>query len=212
MLTVGDILKRARAEKKLTLEDGEKQLRIRKKYLAALEANAWDDLPSLPYIKGFLHNYSKYLGLKPEEMLAFFRRQFHEKEKERLLPTGLTAGDREPLFRITPQIAMIMVVASFLGVFFSYLFFQYRNLTNPPPVTIEKPLEGEIVQSTTLTVIGKTDADAVVSVNNQQIALSDTGTFSATISLNPGVNTVTVEATSKQGKKRAVTRTIQADY
>ena len=52
MLTVGEILIKARSEKKLSLEEIEKKIRIRKKFLIALEDNDWDRLPSLPYIKG----------------------------------------------------------------------------------------------------------------------------------------------------------------
>jgi len=41
MRTVGEILKKARQEKNLTLDEIEKSLRIRKKFLMALEENAW---------------------------------------------------------------------------------------------------------------------------------------------------------------------------
>jgi len=209
MHTVGEILKKARIEKNLSLENIEKNLRIRKKFLIAIEENAWDRLPSLPYIKGFLRSYSSYLGLKSEEIIAIFRRQFSLQEKSGLLPDGLTHPVNEPSIRFTPQLAVITIITSFIVLFFSYLFLQYKAYTNPPNLIVEKPQEGEILLSDKIIVTGKTDNQAVISVNNQKIAVSQNGEFSTTLSLPPGVNTILIESVSKYGKKRSITRTIQ---
>lgn len=209
MLTVGEILKKARLEKRLTFEEVEKNLRIRKKYLIALEENAWGKLPSSPYIKGFIRNYSSLLGLKPDEMIAVFRRQFQEQEKAGLLPRGLTYPISEPIFRFTPRMTLGAIILSFIILFFGYLAFQYKAYISPPYLTITTPSEGETINSEKIQIAGKTDSDAVVSVNNQKIALSQNGEFSTSITLSPGVNTIVFESISKYGKKRAITRTIQ---
>lgn len=209
MRTIGEILIKVRYEKKLTLEEIEKQLRIRKKFLIALEENDWSKLPSLPYIKGFLKNYSSFLGLKSDEMLAIFRRQFHQQEKAGLLPKGLTNPLDEPMIRFTPQLTGIILTISFLVIFFGYLFLQYLSFVNPPELSVESPKEGEIISSEKVTVKGKSDRDAVISVNNQKIALGENGEFTTILTLSPGINTISIEGTSKQGKKRTITRTIQ---
>ena len=209
MYTVGEILRKARNEKNLSLDDIEKNLRIRKKFLVAIEENAWDRLPSLPYIKGFLRNYSSYLGLKSEEIIAIFRRQFNLQEKSGLLPEGLTHPMDEPPIRFTPQLAVVTIITSFIVLFFTYLFIQYKAYTNPPDLTVNKPAEGEVLLGDKIQVSGKTDSHAVISINNQKIAISQNGEFSTTLSLPPGVNTILVESISKYGKKRAITRTIQ---
>ncbi len=209
MLTVGEILKKARTEKRLELDVIEKQLRIRKKFLEALEENAWERLPSLPYIKGFLRNYSLFLGLKPEEMLAIFRRQFSDQQKGKLIPEGLTHPLNEPLLKFTSQMAVFAVIALFLLFFLGYLILQFRSYTSPPNLVINKPSEGLVLNSNKIQIEGKTDSDAVVSVNNQKIALDSNGLFTTTISLLPGVNTITIESTSKYGKKKILTRTVE---
>lgn len=209
MRTVGEILKKARFEKKLTLEEIENNLRIRKKFLIALEENSWDKLPSLTYIKGFLRNYSSFLGLKPEEMVAIFRRQYQEQEKARVLPEGLAHPLNEPILRFTPQLAIIGIILSFIIFFFGYLFIQYKIYTSPPDLIITQPREGEIVSSEKVQVAGKTDIDAVVSVNNQKIAISGNGEFTTTLTLSPGINTFVAESVSKYGKKKTISRTIQ---
>lgn len=209
MRTVGEILKKARLEKKFTFEDIEKATKIRKKFLMALEENAWDKLPSLPYIKGFIRNYSVFLGLKPDEMVAIFRRHFTEFEKTGLLPSGLTHPLDEPVLRFTPQIGLIGITIAFVLLFFGYLFFQFKSYTNPPDLMVTKPKEGEIVNSSKVEIAGKTATDAVIAVNSQKIALSANGEFNTTLLLSPGVNSIIIESTSKYGKKKTITRTIQ---
>ncbi len=53
----------------VTLAEAEVATRIRQKYLAALEADEWDLLPGEVVGRGFLRNYSTYLGLEPTEMI-----------------------------------------------------------------------------------------------------------------------------------------------
>src|SRR3989338_5258331 len=94
MLTIGEILKRVRLEKKLTFEEIEIHLKIRKKFLMALEENSWEKLPSLPYIKGFLKNYRSFLGLKPNDMLDITSPKEGEIfSSERIMVTGITNTD-----------------------------------------------------------------------------------------------------------------------
>lgn len=209
MRTIGEILKRARVEKKLTFEEIEVHLRIRKKFLMALEENSWEKLPSLPYIKGFLKNYSSFLGLKPDEMLAIFRRQFRQQEKQGLLPEGVTESLNQSRFRYTPKTISILVIVFFILFFFGYLFYQYRNITNPPPLDIISPKEGQIFSSDRISVTGITNTDAVVLINNQKIAVDDSGHFSTTVTFAPGTNIVVVESVSKYNRKNTIKRTIQ---
>lgn len=209
MRTIGEILQKARIEKKYTLEEIEGQLRIRKKFLQALEDNNWSKLPSLTYIKGFLRNYSAFLGLKPDEMVAIFRRQYQEQEKSGVIPKGLTHPLNGPLLQVTSHFTIVGIIICFIIFFFGYLFIQYKNYTNPPGLIITAPQEGEVIQSDKITLSGKTDNDAVVSVNDQKIAITSDGEFSTSLTLPPGINTIAVESVGKNGKKRSTTRTIQ---
>lgn len=211
MKTVGEILRRTRIEKKFTFEDVEKATKIRKKFLISLEENDWDKLPSLPYIKGFIRNYSLYLGLTPEEMVAIFRRHFKEKEKAGLIPSGLTHPLDERVFTFTPQTTLIAILGGFIILFSGYLIYQYKAYTSPPELSVISPKEGEIILESKIRISGKTDTDAVISINNEKIALSANGEFSTSVIAVPGVNTVSIESTSKYGKKRTVTRTVKVE-
>ncbi|MBK8051636.1 MAG: helix-turn-helix domain-containing protein [Anaerolineales bacterium] len=67
--SVGPILRERREAMGVTLAEAEVATRIRQKYLAALESDEWDLLPGEVVGRGFLRNYSTYLGLEPTEMI-----------------------------------------------------------------------------------------------------------------------------------------------
>ncbi len=71
---LGDRLRSTRDERGLTLEDAERDTRISKRYLQALESEQFEIIPAPVYARGFLRSYSQYLGLDPQEMLELFPR------------------------------------------------------------------------------------------------------------------------------------------
>ena len=63
---LGVYLKKIRESKKSTLDDIAKETKIQKRYLEAIEANMYDDIPGETYLRGFLRNYATAVGLNPE--------------------------------------------------------------------------------------------------------------------------------------------------
>jgi cytoskeletal protein RodZ len=76
-MRIGQQLKTAREEQKLTINEVSSAIRINKKYLQALEDENFLLIPSQVYAKGFLKAYAIYLKLDQKElvseMLAYFR-------------------------------------------------------------------------------------------------------------------------------------------
>lgn len=66
---LGVWLRRTRESRQLTLEDAEEALRIRKRYLQALEVSDYAALPGEIQARGFLRNYARFLGLPVEDVL-----------------------------------------------------------------------------------------------------------------------------------------------
>src|SRR3954469_6545363 len=63
MFEVGNSLREARLRQKLDFPELEQAVKVRAKYLRALEEEQFDILPAATYIKGFLRAYADYLGL-----------------------------------------------------------------------------------------------------------------------------------------------------
>ncbi|WP_427854584.1 helix-turn-helix domain-containing protein [Desulfotomaculum copahuensis] len=70
------MLREARLARGISLADAEEATKIRGRYLEALEKEAFDVLPGRVYVKGFLRNYARFLGLDGELMAASYDEQF----------------------------------------------------------------------------------------------------------------------------------------
>ena len=68
MKDIGNFLRERREARGISLIEVEKDLKIRKKYLQALEEGNVDAIPGKTYLIGYLRNYSKYLGIDEENI------------------------------------------------------------------------------------------------------------------------------------------------
>jgi cytoskeleton protein RodZ len=66
--TVGERLRAARKEKRLSLEDIAAQTRIPQRHLESIETGAWDSLPAPTYTTGFAKSYASAVGLDRTEI------------------------------------------------------------------------------------------------------------------------------------------------
>lgn len=208
MKTTGAILREARELKGLSLSDVEDATKIRVKFLEAIERDAFGEIPSLSYAKGFVKNYSEFLGLNSHTVLAFFRRQTTDVPKSSLLPTGVTQPLNRSFFQLTPAKFIAFIVSSLVVVFLLYLGIQYRTIGRDPQLIIESPVSGVVVSGKRIDIIGKTDPDATVTVQGISVLVRSDGKFFDQVALEPGVNKITVTATSRFGKVVTQTREV----
>jgi cytoskeletal protein RodZ len=204
MIKLGQLLFRQRNRRKLSLEDAAKATKIKASFLAAIEKGDYHKLPSPAYAKGFVINYATYLGLSKAEAVALFNREFDEKRAYKVLPDSLTRETHFPQRRIKIQESLLLV-AGLIIIFFGFIFFQYKSAFFAPPLSISSPKEGSTLSRET-TIVGKTDSDATVTVNNEPVSLDSDGKFSKKLELFPGKTTITVKAKSRFGKETVVTR------
>lgn len=87
MNELGSWLRAAREAKNLSLAEVEATLRIRQKFLAAMEAEQWDALPGEVATLGFLRKYAAYLGLDAQEAVNRYRRSVPDAPPPIPLPT-----------------------------------------------------------------------------------------------------------------------------
>jgi transcriptional regulator with XRE-family HTH domain len=86
MNELGRVLSEARVQRGLTLEDCERDTRISKRYLDALEREDWKVFPAPVYSRAFLRTYAQYLGLNPAELMRAFQAQAEEPPSFQPLP------------------------------------------------------------------------------------------------------------------------------
>jgi cytoskeletal protein RodZ len=208
MTTVGQILQKTRLEKKITLEQVESQTKIRQNILSALEEDNFQKLSSLASVKGLLKTYAEFLGLSSERILAIFRRDFDRKERKKVIPQGLVNPLDKPGFSWGPKKTLIFLIVVFFLTISTYLIYQYLSLVRAPFLRVDFPKEGIQITQSTLEISGRADPDSLVTVNSDSVLLSSKGEFNYKIELFSGENKITIEATSKLGKKTKIERTV----
>lgn len=207
MLTSGEILKNKRVEIGLSLSDVEKITKIRQKFLLALEEGRLDSLPGKTYVSGFVRNYSEFLSLPVESVLAVMRREYDDQKKKVLIPSGLT----KPLLAqsiFTKKLAIPLTFFLALLLLGIYLYTQYRSFGSAPNLTVVSPPDKIEIKKEILDIKGRTDKEARVFVNGQEITVEENGQFLQKINLTPGENTIAIISVNKQGKETKIERVV----
>ena len=88
MFQIGDSLREARTRRGYSAADVHKAIRIRERYLTALEEERWDMLPGEAYTKGFLRTYAEHLGLNSQLYIDEYNARIarHEEDGPALVP------------------------------------------------------------------------------------------------------------------------------
>jgi cytoskeleton protein RodZ len=73
--SVGELLRAAREAKKLSLDDANRETKISIAILTSMEADDFDAVGSDIYLKGFLRNYARFLGIDADSVLRTLDRQ-----------------------------------------------------------------------------------------------------------------------------------------
>lgn len=133
----GAILRKTREDKGWSYSDVEDNIKIRARYLEAMENENYEILPGPIYIKGFLRTYSRLLGLNPEEMVNYYISSAeHNIEPEVHVP--LTPIHRSPVW-FRPVILVLMAILA-VGIVVGISYFSQANNTPSGPDFTPAPL------------------------------------------------------------------------
>ncbi|MBI4079084.1 MAG: helix-turn-helix domain-containing protein [Candidatus Levybacteria bacterium] len=208
MIKVGQLLRDERVRRGLTIEEISKATKIRTNFLSAIEKGEYRNLPSSAYAQGFVRNYVEFLGLPKRETMAWFRREFDEKALYKVLPDGFARQQDIPMQRIRVQ-QTVIIIGALLFTLVAYLTFQYRYAIVNPPLSIDEPKEGKIVTGDAVEVVGDTDPNATIFVNDNAVSVDKDGGFTKQLDVFEGQTTITVKAVNRFGKETVVERHIQ---
>jgi len=196
MLSVGTILKNEREKKGLLLIDIEKQIKVREKYLKAIEDENWNYFSSKIYITGILKNYSRILNLDHKKVLAFFRRDYEKKEetrfKRKVTSSYLTSGTKKLL-----KLGLITLTLFFI----LYFIFQLKTYFSPPSMIILSPTKTNFSVEKNVKITGKTEKDTSITIAGERIYQNKEGVFIYEYSLKEGENKLVINLIGANGKK-----------
>lgn len=199
MLSVGDLLKKTRIQKGLTFREIEKQLKVREKFLTAIEQNNWSVFTSKIYIAGIIRNYARILELDENKMLAFFRRDFENIEDvnfKKRIKNNYFKSESKRIIRL-----LIIAIIFFFIVYFAY---QLKLYLSPPSVILLQPKNTVFKIEDKIHIVGQTDKDAVITIFGERVYQDKNGIFVYDYPIKSGKNELDIEVIGANGKKTEV--------
>ena len=145
-LNIGAALRAAREFHGLDLEELSQATRIRRSYLTALEDMRFEDLPSRPFIIGYIRAYAKALRLDPEAAVARFREDAPDEGQGLRAPVGVRR-ERDPRLTLFVVAGIVVVIGVAL-----WNVAQHSITVDAPPVGVPPTVAQSAAQSAALPV------------------------------------------------------------
>ena len=209
--TIGSLLRDRRREKGLTIEQIAETTKIRSEYLSALENSLYDTFPSEVYLKGFLKNYAKFLGISPDHALALYRRENIVKVTKKKYDFVEKIKDKTSKITITPNKVIVLITGILIISLLIYLSSYFGTILKKPVITITTPIsissEGEFTYTTSdssVEIAGQLDTNATVMINGQDVSPATIKNFSKTFPVTGESTKFTIVATSPFGRETTI--------
>lgn len=206
--TVGKKLIQARKNKQIELVDVARHLKINIKYLEALENGQLKKLPAGVYAQNYLQVYADYLGLDVNEIIGQHQTENEgliEKKDSKLFVQKVT---KARYFLSIPKLLKNLLIIFAITICVLYIGFYINNITSAPDLYIGNPATDISTSDRKIKIIGKTDKNANVNINGEDILISQDGEINYSLDLKTGLNIVVIQSQKKYSKTNVVIRNI----
>lgn len=205
--SVGAYIKKSRQKKSISLEEASFKTGIKIKYLKAIEESNYRDLPRGVYAKIFFKKYIDFLDIRHKNIVSDFVKE-HDRsqnfEKNIFFNKVVSWKSFISLPRVLRNILIFLVVI----VCLFYLFFYLKNIFAPPFLEVYNIEDKQIINSSSVLIEGKTDAESEVSINGEVVLSDSSGQFSEVIYLKSGINFIHISAKKKYSQQNLIIKQI----
>jgi len=216
-MTLGEKIRHLREDRRITILEASRGTKIQVRYLEFLEAGDYDSLPADVYVRGFLRSYGDFLGVDERILVKLY-------EKEKGIRDNM-ARSRNPVrnnqlaspvnissFVFTPKKLAIVLLGLVVVSAIFYLYREVGSFSNDPRLIIFSPANNSEINGNSVVIDGVTDKDSKLFINGQAILVDDDGRFREEITLQSGVNTISVHSENKFGKEKTETISVQGKH
>lgn len=202
-MTLGEILKKYREKNRITIDQFSNITKIPQKVILNLESDNYNELLGVEYIKNYIKVYSRYLRLDEKKLLSLYIPN-NNSNKQSSRMTG------KPEFKVylTPKIIKIVGILLIAIILISYLFFQVSKIFKNPYLEVTVPHQDLVIIDNFIQIIGLTEREATVFINDREIVTDGSGYFKVTLDLNHGINLIKISAKKKHSKETVIFREI----
>ena len=165
---------------------------------ALLEGN-FDQLPSQPYIRGYLFKISTALGAENDYLWQIFQSSVEA--------SSSGEKDRLPINRFALQkmskTTMVWIIAGL--VVFLLISLNFNRILGKPTIDVTVP---DTTEESVVMVIGVINPEDRLTLNGEIIYTNDIGSFEKQVQLEPGLNTLEVKARRYLGRETKLVKQV----
>lgn len=142
---IGPTLREARNRRKIDLSEVEAAIKIRVRYLQAIENEEWDALPGGAYTRGFIRTYAFYLGLDGERLADDFSRSNAPAEGDRVPKRvePVQSGARGSHPQLSARLLLALVCLALVALVVAIALAGGSGSSSPSPAAREGSKKGE---------------------------------------------------------------------
>jgi len=162
----GKLLQAAREEKNLRPEDIAYEIRLTPSQVLALEENDYTSMPEETYVRGYLRNYARLVGIAENDILMSFARlsRSSEKKTQAVLPVSEDNSDKS---KKSVQWLAVGIVSTFIILSAVWVLNPSENLAieenkTETPAVVEKPVSTEVPVGTSTLNLNKLADNTIV--------------------------------------------------
>ena len=172
---------------------------VPQRFIVSLVGGDFKNLPSEPYIRGYLFKIAGVLDADPNFLWRSFRQssEIHSSGSADLLP-----ANRFSLQRISSKkVWIVLIVLTLLG----FLGFRIDSILGKPTLDVTLP---ETTTNQTINVTGKVNPGDTLTLNNEVVYPDERGQFEKEVQLETGLNTLEFRANRFLGRETRVVKQV----
>ena len=202
MVTAGEVLKTKRKSLGKTIQQISQETKIQERFLEYIEKNEYEKFDSDVFVSGFIKIYSDNLNLDTERVLALYRRGNGHIYKD--VDRKKIKQKKKRKISFSPKNITILIIVIFLLGILSYIGYEIFLFQNPPTINVSSPNNETTVSESKITIKGTTKNSTSLLISEEEISLSDTGSFSFEYTLDEGENNIIIKTIKEKTNQEAL--------
>lgn len=145
MSELGQLLRKARIQRGISLDDLQESTKIRKRYLEAIEEGNFKVLPGNFYVRAFIKSYAEAVDLDPVEVLKLYRADVPEPAVETVAePVRRRRKRKSNTQRMSRWLSALLFIAFPLLILTVIYYFAFNKHEGETPAGDSLPLTDQV--------------------------------------------------------------------
>lgn len=192
-----------------TVEQASHKTKILPSTIRLWESDQWSSDDPF-YDERQLQSYVKYLGGNELYFLQKYRSMLRDKKIKTNTDHGLPNMRRVRWYELSvgTRIWALLGFLLFTSLIGGYVYWLWRRVNIPPELVLYEPEDGARVYQPKVTIRGKTQPEAVLTINDQRAIVQPDGSFVLTMDIPGGLTMLTIASQRRHGAEKRLIRQV----